>query len=298
MYNGNAMLWQILANGFVAGSSYAIIALGFSLIYATARFFHFAHAAVYVVAAYVCYTVYVLAGAPLGFAVVLATLVACGLGALMEVGVYRPLRQRYAGTLVLLVASLGIYVVIQNVISLVFGDDIKSMRTGAVRVGIEVLGARVTPIQILTFGVAVILISTVGLVLAYTKIGRALRAVAEDPELARAVGIDAERCVIFAFAMGSALAAVAAILVAFDVDMTPTMGMNALLMGVVATIVGGVGSVPGAAAGGLLLGLAQHLGIWKIGSEWQDAIPFVILLAFLLFRPHGIFGRKLRKAEV
>jgi branched-chain amino acid transport system permease protein len=90
----------------------------------------------------------------------------------------------------------------------------------------------------------------------------------------------------------------AAILVALDVDMTPTMGLNALMMGIVAMIVGGIGSVPGTTLGGLLLGLAQHLGVWKIGSEWQDAIAFAILLLFLLLRPQGFFGRRVRKVEV
>lgn len=289
---------QSIANGIVAASVYALIALGFSLIYGTTRFFHFAHGAVYTAGAYLAYALIVQSHAPLWAAVPAAVVLASLLGMLTEVGVYRPLRKRYAGTLVLLIASLGLYVGLQNLISLFYGDGIRTMRTGPVREGIAVLGARITPIQLLTIAAAVGLFVVVGLALAYSRLGRALRAVANDPELARVAGIDTDRCVLFAFGLGSALAAVAAILISLDVDITPTMGMNALLMGVVATIIGGVGSIPGVALGSLLLGLAQHLGVWKVGSEWQDAIAFAVLVAFLLFRPYGVFGRELKKATV
>ena len=289
---------QSIANGIVAASVYALIALGFSLIYGTTRFFHFAHGAVYTAGAYLAYALIVQSHAPLWAAVPAAVVLASLLGMLTEVGVYRPLRKRSAGTLVLLIASLGLYVGLQNLISLFYGDGIRTMRTGPVREGIAVLGARITPIQLLTIAAAVGLFVVVGLALAYSRLGRALRAVANDPELARVAGIDTDRCVLFAFGLGSALAAVAAILISLDVDITPTMGMNALLMGVVATIIGGVGSIPGVALGSLLLGLAQHLGVWKVGSEWQDAIAFAVLVAFLLFRPYGVFGRELKKATV
>jgi branched-subunit amino acid ABC-type transport system permease component len=101
-----------------------------------------------------------------------------------------------------------------------------------------------------------------------------------------------------AFAIGSSLAGLAGILVALDVDMTPTMGMNALMMGVVAVIIGGINSIPGIVLGALLLATAQHLGAWFIGSQWQDAIAFVILVLFLLFKPEGFFGKKVRSSTV
>ena len=123
-----------------------------------------------------------------------------------------------------------------------------------------------------------------------------MRAVANNPELARISGIESDRVILSTFALGSALAGIAGILVALDVDMTPTMGMNALMMGVVAVIVGGVGSIPGVALAALLLGMAQHLGVWYISSQWQDAIAFVILLTFLLFRPEGFMGKRVKTA--
>lgn len=116
--------------------------------------------------------------------------------------------------------------------------------------------------------------------------------------LAEVSGVSRDRVVLYSFGVGSALAGLAGTLVAMDVGMTPAMGLNALMMSVVATVVGGVRSVSGVTLGAVFLSLAQHLGAWKISSRWQDAIAFVILLAFLLVRPEGVLGKKVRKATV
>lgn len=203
--------------------------------------------------------------------------------------------------MVLLLASLGLFIVMQNVICMVFGDDTKSIRSGVVREGLPIFGARIKPIQIIIIVISVLLVVCVALWLKKSKTGKAMRAVANDAELANISGIDADKVILRTFTVGSILAGVAGILVALDVDMTPTMGMNALMMGVVAVLIGGVGSIPGVAFGALLLGLAQHLGVWKISSQWQDAIAFIILFVFLLFRPfrpQGFLSRKVKKVAV
>ncbi len=292
------MLPQWVVNGISAGSVYALVALGFGLIYGATRFFHFAHGAIYTAGAYLTYLFAVWLGLPLPVSILLAIVLAALLGSIIEVGLYRPLRSRQASSLVLLLASLGSFIVLQNVISLVFGNDTKTLRGGVIQEGLEVLGARIAPAQITIILITTLLFLITGLILRYAKMGKAVRAVANDPELAQVVGIDADKIILFTFAVGSALAAVAAVLVSFDYDITPMMGFNALLMGVVAVIIGGVGSIPGAALGGLMLGLAQHWGGWTISSQWQDAIAFMILLFFLLYRPNGILGRKLKKVEV
>jgi len=231
-------------------------------------------------------------------AVLLAVVAATILGGLMDIGIYRPLRRRRATPLVLLIASLGMYIVIQNVISAVFGDDTKTIRTWPVREGLPVFGARITPVQIIIIAVAIVLFIATILILKYTKAVIAMRALASNPELSRIVGMDTDRVILYTFLVGSALVGAAGVLISLDIDMTPTMGLNALLMGVVAAIVGGIGSIPGAAVGALILALAQHLGVWKIPSQWQDAIAFGILLVFLIFMPSGVFGRRVRKVRV
>lgn len=292
------MFNQLLLNGILAASIYALVGLGFALIYNTTRFFHFAHGVVYTAGAYFTYALSVLMGLPLFLSIIISVGLTTLLGILMEISIYRPLRKKEANSLVLLIASLGIYIVLQNLISMIFGDDTKTIRSGEVKEGINIFGAYITPIQITIILVSCFLIIATYLILSKTKMGKMMRAVANDPWLADASGIESDRVILFTFATGSALAGIAGILISLDIDMTPTMGLHALMMGVVAVIVGGVGSIPGVLLGALLLGLAQHLGVWKISSQWQDAIAFVILLIFLLFRPQGFLGRKIEKSEI
>lgn len=197
-----------------------------------------------------------------------------------------------------LLASLGIYIISQNVISIFFGDETKSIRTEEVREGLNIFGARITLIQIAIITTSIILVIVIAMFLKWSKMGKAMRAVGNDQKLATSVGIDTNRVILWTFAIGSTLAGVAGILAALDVDMTPTMGMNALMMGVVAVIIGGVNSIPGVAMGALLLSLAQHLGVWIISSKWQDAIAFIVMFIFLLFKPEGFLGKKIKKAKI
>ncbi|MDL1876339.1 branched-chain amino acid ABC transporter permease [Cytophagia bacterium CHB2] len=292
------MISQILANGLIAGSVYALVALGFSVIYSTVRFFHFAHGVVYTAGAYFTFLYFILFKLPFAVAVALAILSAALLGVAIEFLVYKPIKRQRASGTILLIASLGVSIILQNLISLFFGDDTKTIRTGEVREGLNVLGARITPVQIAIILTSLVLFAFTFIILKRSKIGKALRAVANDPELAVAMGLNKDRIIYFTYFVGSALAAIAAILISLDIDMTPLMGFQAMLYGVVAVVIGGLGNILGAYLGGLLLGLAQHLGVWYISSQWQDAIAFVILILFLLFRPQGFFWKKIRKAEV
>ncbi len=289
---------QLTLNVLVAASTLALMAVGFGLIFSTTRFFHFAHAVVYTGAAYLTYCGSVQLGLPLVIAVLLGVAGGVCLGGLMEVGLYRPMRGRSASALTLLIASLGTYVVLQNLVSMTWGDDVRMLQSSTVREGIEILGGRITPTSVLAIAVCVALLAVVTLVLRRTGLGRAMRAVADDAELARIRGIRADRVILATFAIGSALAAVAGILVALDVNMRPTMGMSALMLAIVAVIIGGVSSIGGIALGSLFLAAAQQVAIWQLGSQWQDAVAFAILLVFLLARPQGLFGKPLRKVAV
>lgn len=289
---------QAVLNSLVSASWIALVAIGFMLIFHTTHFFHFAHGVVFTGAAYLTLLFNKSLGLPLSFSLAFAIMLSAFLGCLMDILVYRPLRHRDAPPLVMLLASLGLYVIFQNVIALVFGNETRTIRFGMVQEGIEFLGGRITTIQVLTACVSAALLIAVWIMVRKTKVGMAMLAVANNPELASLSGIEVDRVILYAFAIGSLLAGVAGVLVALDVDMTPTMGMNALMMAVVAVMIGGIGSVPGVALGALLLGMARHIGVLKIGSQWQDAIAFVILLIFLLMRPEGVLGKKTRKATV
>lgn len=292
------MIQQVIVNGIVAASTILLVALGFWLVFRVAGLFHFAHGAVFTLGAYLTFLFHAWIGFSLVISIPLAIISATLIGCLLELAIYRPIRHKGGSALVLLLASLGVYVVIQNLVSMVFGDDTESLRLGAVLKGIPIAGARITCIQVMTICVSGALLTALEVFLRKTKIGKALRAVANDIELANVSGIEGDRIVLWAFGIGSALASLAGILVAFDIDMTPTMGMNALMVGIVAVIVGGEGNIAGVALGALLLGLARHLGVWNISSQWQDAITFVILLAFLLVRPEGFTGKRVRNAVV
>ncbi len=289
---------QLTLNVLVSASTLALMAVGFGLIFSTTRFFHFAHAVVYTGAAYLTYWGSVQLGLPLVVAALLGVAGGVCLGGLMEVGLYRPMRRRSGSALTLLIASLGTYVVLQTLISMVWGDDVRMLPSSTVREGIEVLGGRITPTSVLAIAVCVTLLAVVTLLLRKTGLGRAMRAVADDAELARIRGIRADRVILMTFVIGSGLAAVAGILVALDVNMRPTMGMNALMLAIVAVIIGGVSSIGGIVLGSLFLAAAQQVTVWQIGSQLQDAVAFAILLVFLLARPQGLFGKPLRKVAI
>lgn len=292
MYN------QIIINSILNYSVIVIISLSFSLIYRTTKFFHFAHAIIFTSGAYFTFLFSQSLGFNLYFSMLLAVLAGSIVGCMMEWIIYRPLRRKNSKSLILLLASLGIYISLQNLISIIFGDNTKSIRTWLVEEGMDIFGARITPVQIITVFASIIIVLLVSEFLLLAKTGKAMRTVASDLEMAKVSGINSDKIILISFAIGSALASVAGILVALDMDMNPTMGMNALLMGVVAMIIGGVGNIKGIVLGSLLLAVAQNLGSWYISSQWMDAIVFGILLIFLLFKPEGFMGKKLRKAEV
>lgn len=288
------MIQQLVLNGLIAGAIYALVGLGFALVYRTVRFFHFAHGAVYAVGAYVAYATMQLVSSGAGglgswtAGIAAAALVGVGIDRL----VYRPLRTRKAPALILLIASFGVFIFLQNLLQLVFGAQILTMRTGPVKEGHHVLGAVVTDTQTAIMAAAVVVLVGLWVVERWTRLGKETRAVADDSLAASVTGINPERVILWTFLIGSALAGLAGILISYETNIEPTMGFNALLKGIIASIIGGIGSIPGAALGGLLLGLAENLGIWKLPAMWKDTIAFGLLILFLLVRPQGILGKK------
>jgi branched-chain amino acid transport system permease protein len=160
------------------------------------------------------------------------------------------------------------------------------------------LGAVITDVQILILVVSALLSVVLWLFIQQTKLGKAMRAVSDDPIAASVVGIYPERIILYSFVVGSVLAGAAGMLVSLETNIEPTMGLNAILKGVIASIIGGIGSIPGALFGGFFLGIAENLGIWKIQAGWKDCIAFAILIVFLLLRPAGILGIKTEQEKL
>ncbi len=291
------MIFQFLANGIIAGAVYSIVALGFGLIYNTSKTFHIAHGAVYTTAAYFFYLFYRILSLPLGVSLSFGLIAGVLLGVLIEILVYQPLYNRKAPSGVLLISSIGIYIFIVNLIAMSFGNETKVLSPGIAKT-YQFGSVILTSIQIIE------LFTFVGIMLIYlvllkkTNLGKSLRALAENPTLLSVFGIEPRRLMIIVFAVGSLLAGVSSCLVALDVGIDPNVGMAALLVSAVSVIIGGVGIFEAAAIGGFTISIIQNLAVWKFSARWQEAITFILLILFLLFRPQGILGRRKRVEEV
>jgi branched-chain amino acid transport system permease protein len=260
--------------------------------------FHVAHAAIITSGAYFIYLFIKTFVLPFPIALILALTAASLMGLLFELIVYRPMRSKNLPSLAYLIASIGLYVVLQNSISLCFGDDAKVINTVEVAVGHEVFDAYITSIQIITICISFTLFIGYDFFLHFTKTGKSIRAVSSNPELSSIYGISSNRVILIAFALGSAIVAVAGILSAMDTNMSPTFGFNLLLYGVVAMIIGGVGSTRGLLSGSLLVATAQNLSSFYLDTKWKDAITYIILILFLIWKPLGFTGKRLKKVEV
>jgi len=289
-------LIQLLANGIVAGSAFALVGLGFALVYNTTKFFHFAHGALYTLGAYLALFFWQHLGWPPLPSGLLAVLLTGAVGWLFGRFVFQSLRWRQAGPLICLLASLGTMIALQNLIALLAGEESRTLRRAAVIEGFDLLGARITQVQAVIALVCAGLYAGTWWAISYTRMGRSLRAVANDVDLATVVGVNTDRAILLTFVAGAGLAAVAGILVGCDTDLTPAMGFQALLMGVVAVVCGGLKTIVGAAVGGLFIGIVQSFGVAYMPTQWKDAIVFTVLILFLIFRPLGILGSPLHRA--
>jgi branched-subunit amino acid ABC-type transport system permease component len=267
-----------------------MVALGFNLIYGTTKFFNLSHG---VLAAIGGYTVFYLSkslGMHLIPSIILGILVAGISGYLIDKSVFRALRRRKASSMVFLVASLGIMTTLQAIIAIIFSSQFQTLSTGYFKV-YEIFGGVITQVQVIILLLVFLIMFGLLIILQYTRFGKAVRAISDDEEVSKIVGIDTNKIISRVFFIGSAIAGLSGILVGFDTGIDPSMGLSLLLKGVIASIIGGIGNVYGGVLGAFLLGFVENFGIWKISGEWKDAIAFGLLLVFLLFRPQGIIKK-------
>ena len=288
---------QFAVNGIVAGSVYALIALGFALIFTASRVFHFAHGGVYTFSAFAGYTAFVTFHLGLVAGFIAALVVAVLLGVLTNVLLYEPMRAGGVSPFVAMISSFGVLIVITNVTAMIWGSNPVVLSPGGQTTVHHFGPIYTTNAQLLIVGLTGALAALLWLFFRHMRLGIAIRALGNDAELAEVVGMPAQLLRNIGFAVGSALAGVSAILIGLNVGIIDSnMGMDVILMATVAMIIGGLGNVGAAAGGGFVLGLIQNLAIWKIESKWQMAISFAILILVLLFRPSGLFGQGQRSA--
>lgn len=291
---------QQLVNGLVWGSAYALIALGYTMVYGILRLINFAHGDVYMMGAYSALFIAGWLGAAdapasssllRALAVLAFAMAAAGaLGFLVERLAYRPLRG--APRLTLLIAAIGVSLFLQNVAQIAFGSEPRSFPELIPSRTLLSLGAVTLSNQQATIiCVSVLLALALQLIVHRTSIGRAMRAVSYDREAAALMGISVNRVISFTFVLGSALAAAAATLIALNNPLvTPTMGVQPGLKAFVAAVLGGIGNIYGAMAGGLVMGVAEVMIVGYGSSGYRDGIVFAILIVVLLVRPTGLFG--------
>jgi branched-chain amino acid transport system permease protein len=283
---------QLIVNSIIAGAIYTMVALGFNLIYGTARFFDLGYGALTAVGGYAVFYFYKSLGLNIFAAIIIGMLVSGLLGWLIYRFVYAPLRERKSSSMVLLVAALGAFTAIQAVIAILFTSQFQTLSQSAGSDHVyEILGGVITQVQLITLTVGIILMLAMALSLKYTMFGKAVKAVGDDEDVSKIVGINTRVVIGKVFFIGSAIAGLAGILVGFDTGIEPTMGLSLLLKGVIASIIGGIGNIYGGVLGAFFLGFVENFGIWKISGEWKDAIAFGVLIIFLLFRPQGILKR-------
>lgn len=286
-------MFEQLINGLTQGSIYALLALGFTIIFGVLRMVTFAHGEVFMVGAYVGFVVFTQITPNLPLALAATLLVTFLLGALIEIVAFRMLRDapHYSSLLV----TIGFSVVLTQVVQLVFGAETHSIPAAQIEDlafgEIEVFGTYISYIQLAVLGSALAIMCATFVFFKYSRLGTAIRATAQDQEAAKAMGIDVDRIFTLTFAVGSMMGGIAGVLIGLYYNLFyPTMGVMLGLKAFSAAVVGGLASMPGAIIAGLLIGIAEVFSVDLLNSSFRHLVAFVLMFAVLIVRPKGLFG--------
>jgi len=291
------LLLQLILNGIVNAAVFSLLAVGFGLVYRSLRFFHIAFGAVYIIAPFAMIACSNLTGAPFIVSIITGLLAAAASGVIMDRVAYLPLERRDATSGVLFIASLGLYILIVNIVALFFGNEIQIVSKGiepSFSFGPFVL----TRMQVVQFFAGWLIVTIFWCIIRKNRFMKAIWAMGETPELVAVLGLPYKLMRTLVFVLSSLFAGIAAILVALDVGVDPHVGMGALLAGAVAVLVGGVDVYWGWIGGAALLAILQSIAVWQFSARWNDLITFGILIITLLFRPQGLFSPKKRREEI
>ncbi|RMC62094.1 branched-chain amino acid ABC transporter permease [Lactobacillus sp. ESL0259] len=285
---------QQIINALSLGSIYALLALGYSMVYGIINLINFAHGDIYMLGAFFAY--YVINAWHFNFitALLSAMIIGAVSGVVIEYFAYRPLRK--SPRIAVLITAIGVSFLLENGMSYFVGSNARSFPQVIEQVNYNIGGVQISNVQILILATALILMVSLQLIIQKTKMGRAMRAVSVDPAAAELVGVNVNHTISFTFALGSALAGAAGILIGMYYNqIDPLMGMTPGIKAFVAAVLGGIGSVPGASLGGFLIGILETF-FQSIGlSAYKDAVVYLILIVILLFLPAGIFGKNTKE---
>ena len=285
------MLSQQLINGLMLGSTYALVAIGYSLIFGVLRLLHFAHGEVFMVGAFVGVELVLWMHVGPFIALIGGLVGAAALGMLLELVAFRPIRKRRGSFLAPIVSSIGAGLVLQELMTKLFGAEQigfpAQFAASAYHFGI----VTVSGAQIFIMSIAFVTMAALHLFITYTRYGMAMRATSESLEVASILGIDVDKVILLTFGIASALAGIAGVLVGINFNaISPFMGIDMTTKGLAVMLIGGLGSIYGAMAGGLLLGLAEVLSVAYLASSYRDAFAFGLMILILLWRPRGLFS--------
>jgi branched-chain amino acid transport system permease protein len=285
------MIYQQLVNGLMLGASYALVAIGYTLIFGVLNLLYFAQGEVFMVGAFVGLYLVVAAGANIYGAIIGAMIICGALGAVAFFVAVRPVSKDRP--LAPLISTIGLTIILQNLAVYIFGGQQMAFPETIEQKLYRLGPVTVSSAQLFILGVAVTLMVLLWLFIERTKMGRAIRATAENHETAALLGVDVNRVVLITFIIGSAIAGVAGVLDGIkNSNISPFMGLGAAVKGLIVMLLGGLGNVPGAMVAGLMLGMIEILSAAYIGTTERDFFSFLILILILLWRPTGLFGTR------
>lgn len=285
---------QQLINGLMLGSVYALLALGYTMVYGIIKLINFAHGDIYMLGAYFGYFFIKVLHLNFFIALILAMAVSAIIGVVIEYIAYRPLR--HSPRIAVLISALGISFLLENGMTYLYGSDQRSSPQAIKTVQYHFYGIQVSNIQLIIAVTSIVLMLLLTYIVKNTKMGRAMRAVSADPDAASLMGININHTISFTFAIGSALAAAGGVLIGLYYNsIDPLMGMTPGLKAFVAAVLGGIGIIPGAAVGGWLIGILETMVQATAFSDYKDAIVYAMLIVILLIKPTGILGKNKRE---
>lgn len=288
------MFLEQLSNGLAIGSIYALTAIGFTMVYGIIRLINFAHGDVYMIGAFLTLLGVTTLNMPIVLAVLFGMVGSALVGVIIAKFAYSPVFK--APRINLFLSAIGVAIFLENFAMLLWGPETQSFPEVINNTVYNFLGLRISKLQIIIFVTTIVLVTLLSYIVKHTRMGRAMRCTSQDMDAARLMGINTNKIVYLTFAIGSTLGATAGALVGmYYKAVFPMMGFVPGLKAFISAVIGGIGSIPGAMIGGLIMGVAESLGAAYISSGYRDAIAFIILIVILLVKPSGILGKTVKE---